>query len=712
MHRLKPLLLSIVYCAVILALTGNSLLWSAPLPQKDQPDIDSAPIARPQRVTYTEENSRTCVSIIQSLQYYHYSEKQLDDAMSSEILDRYMEMLDPSRTLFTQEDLKTIDIIRSQLDNAFKSGDLSPGYHIFNLYLDRSYDRLEYLLALLKDWPETMDFNGNDVIELNREKAPWAANEPELASLWKKELKNTILVLKLDKKSDQEITETLTKRYNGRLVKLSQTNDQDAFRAVMNAVSMAYDPHTQYFPPRVSEDFDIQMSLSLEGIGAVLQSEFEFTKVVRLITAGPAEKSKLLMPGDKIIGVGQNTDGDIQDVVGWRIDDVVKMIRGPKDTIVRLQIIPADQTGTQNARIINIKRDTVKLEEQAAHKTTQKLTVDGRAYTIGIIDIPTFYLDFKGQKNGTEDYRSTTRDVRKLLDELKAEGVDGLIIDLRDNGGGSLQEVNTLTGLFIKEGPTVQIKGRSGSMSRLDDPDPEIVFNGPLIVMTNRMSASASEIFAGAIRDYNRGILVGTRSFGKGTIQAMHPIESGQLKVTNAKFYRVSGDSTQNLGVAPDIEFPNVYNMDETGESSLKDALPWDTTKKASYKPYKDLNPVIEDLKRKHLERTANSPEFVYLQERYTLATDMAGHTTWSLNQTLREKEIDAFSTRELEIENRRLKAKGLPVLASIKDLKKTDEPDKTKEDADKTKEDPLLTETGQMMGDFIEIARTQHYRW
>jgi carboxyl-terminal processing protease len=392
-------------------------------------------------------------------------------------------------------------------------------------------------------------------------------------------------------------------------------------------------------------------------------------------------------------------------VVGWRLDDVVKLIRGPKGTVVRLQILPAEKTGTQNSRVISIQRDTVRLEEQAAHKTTRKVTRNGRDYTIGIIDIPTFYLDFKGQKNGSQDYTSTTRDVKKLIGELKAEGIEGLIIDLRDNGGGSLQEANTLTGLFIKEGPTVQIKSRSGFVSRMNDPDPEIDYTGPLMVMTNRMSASASEIFAGAIRDYNRGILAGTRTFGKGTVQALQPIGTGQLKVTNAKFYRVSGQSTQNLGVEPDIEFPNIYNVDETGESSLKGALPWDSSEKAPYTPYRDLGPAIDDLGRKHRERVAQSPDFVYLRQRYELALEMGRHSRWSLDPEKRRQEIDLSNTRELTIENQRRMARNLETVATIEDLRK-------KREQEKDSEDFLLTEVEQMMADFIDIAGAGAYSW
>ncbi len=506
---------------------------------------------------------------------------------------------------------------------------------------------------------------------------------------------------------------------------------------------MSFDPHTQFFPPRMSEDFDIQMSLSLEGIGAVLQNEYEYTKIVSLIPAGPADKSSQLMPGDKIIGVGQGSQGHVEDTVGWRIDEVVKLIRGPKGTIVRLKIIPAGQKGAQNSRMVNIKRDKVKLEEQAVHKEVVTIKRNHRNVKIGIITIPTFYLDFKGMQTGASDYRSTTRDVMALLDELKKEKIDGLLIDLRDNGGGSLQEVNQLTGLFIKSGPTVQIRARNGYMSRLKDPDPGIDYRGPLIVMINRMSASASEIFAGAVKDYNRGIIVGTRTFGKGTVQALQAIEKGQLKLTTAKFYRVSGESTQNLGVLPDIEFPTIYNSEETGESSLEGALPWDKSIKASYKPYKSMEPLTTALREKHLKRIKDQPGFAYLKERYQLSQQIYSQKTLPLNREKRKARKERINSMELEIENRLRRARGLEPFSSIDELHSpsaqpdehstSEQPDEkfdnnadTDEDnfhnavpskrgnkeKGKEKDDILLKETQEMMADLITVAKAQGYRW
>lgn len=671
---------------------------------------DYRKIPKPARVTYTKEDSETCVNIINFLQRYHYAKKTLDDEISSEILDRYLSMLDPSKMLFTQADIKSLELIRHRLDNSLSGGDLSPGFHLFNLYLDRFREQLIYSMEIVEDWKNTLDFTMNESFAVNREDSPWPESTEELHDLWRKSVKNIILILKHDKNSDDEITETLKKRYTGRLNRLLQTDARDAFSLFMNAVTMSFDPHTQYFPPRQSEDFDIQMSLSLEGIGAVLQSDNEYTKVVRLIPAGPAEKSRLLTPGDRIIGVGQDDATEIQDIVGWRIDDVVKLIRGPKGTLVRLEIIPADKSGSHTTKTITLKRDTVKLEEQSAHKTVTTLEANNRTYTIGVIDIPAFYLDFKGYQAGEDDYRSTTRDVRKLLDELKAEKIDGLIIDLRDNGGGSLQEVNQLTGLFIPSGPTVQIKSGNGRLSLLNDPDEEIVYSGPLVVMTNRMSASASEIFAGAIKDYNRGIIVGTRTFGKGTVQALQPIDKGQLKLTSAKFYRISGESTQSRGVEPDIEFPNIYNVEETGESSLKGFLPWDTSDRARYRPYKDMTPLIDSLKKEHIARASRNPGFIYLQEKYDLSKEMAGVSQWPLDEQERNLRRGEMDKKELAIENRYREQRGLALISSVKEL--DDEKTDSALDNGKAQDDPLLDETRHVLADFIELARSRGYSW
>ncbi|MCP4693244.1 MAG: tail-specific protease, partial [Desulfobacterales bacterium] len=455
-------------------------------------------------------------------------------------------------------------------------GNLAPAFTIFNQYRRRQAERLIFAIKLVERGVENVPMNVEEALEIDREKAPWPVDAAELNELWRKRIKNEILTLKLAGKPMKDIGDLLDRRYRGRLHRLSQMDREDAFLSFTNVWTEVHDPHAQYYSPRMVENFNIHMSLSLEGIGALLQIEDEYTKVLRLIPAGPAEKAGELKPGDRIVGVGQDTNGEIVDVVGWRLDDVVNLIRGPKETVVRLEIIPADAPDESTRKIYAITRNTVKLEEQAAQKKVKTLNRGGRDVKVGVIEIPAFYIDFDAMRKGDPEYKSTTRDVGRLLKELAAEGVDGVVIDLRDNGGGALQEASELTGLFIRSGPTVQVRGARGDVERLKDEDGKIAYDGPLVVLVNRLSASASEIFTGAIQDYGRGVVVGGRTFGKGTVQSLRRLKQGQLKYTVAKFYRVSGKGAQYRGVLQDILFPAVYNKDEIGESALPNAFPWD----------------------------------------------------------------------------------------------------------------------------------------
>ncbi len=713
-----PVLVIIITGFLFLSIT---LSWAKTENKTGQLKYSLHKIVMPAHVTFSAKDSSTCIKLARALESYHYTGQKLDDAMSSKILTRYIDMLDPSKHLFTKKDIDEYKKIEFTLDDNLKAGDLRSGYKLFNLFLMRSFDRLVTIKNLLGKWQKKFNFNKNDTISVDMENKPWPDSKKELLTLWRRELKNSILALKLEKEKDNEITKDLEKRYESRLNRLCRTNSADAFRTYMNAMAMSFDPHTTYFPPRDSEDFDIQMSLSLEGIGAVLQSKFENTKIVSLVPAGPAEKSGQLMPGDKIIGVDQNNSGEIQDVVGWRIDDVVRLIRGPKGTVVRLQIIPADKKGIQNAKVVSIKRDRVKLEEQAAHKKIVTMKQNNHKYKIGIIDLPAFYLDFQALQEGKKNYRSTTRDVRALIKELKEKKIEGLIMDLRDNGGGSLKEVNELAGLFIESGPTVQIRNRNGNMASLVDPDPAIVYSGPLIVMINRMSASASEIFAGAIKDYNRGLIVGSKSFGKGTVQSLEPLSKGRLKITTAKFYRVSGKSTQDLGVVPDIKFPPIYNSREIGESSLKGSLKWDRSSPALYIPYKTLAPVITKIGQDYDQWKTNDPGIKYLSAKYNLSSQIYERKSWSLNKRIREKQKNHIEKMELEIENNFLKSKGLKPVKTFKEINdRITDKTKTKDKGGKSdmknksdkKNDILMDEAERAMTDFISLARKKNFHW
>ncbi len=650
-------------------------------------------------ITPKPEQSSQCVNIIRALERYHYLEKNLDNTLSSSIFHRYLKRLDPGKQIFTLEDTHEFMPHELRLDDDLKRGNLTVAFKIFGVYMDRSAQRLKYLASLAKTWEENLDLTAKDFMTLDPELRQWQPDMPSLEAFWKKDLKNQIISMILEGEDRTTIKGTLEKIYSNRLKWLAQTDSNDIFQIFMNAVTASFDPHTQFFPPRASEDFDIHMSLSLEGIGAVLQNEYEYTKVVRLIPKGPADKSNLLMPGDKIIGVGQGEKGDIKDTIGQRIDNVVKLIRGPKNTIVRLKIIPAKKN--DSTKTIHIKRDRVKLEEQSAKKEIVTIDHKGKAMKIGIIEIPNFYLDFNAYHRGDKDYKSTTKDVKKLLGDLKKENIDGLIVDLRDNGGGSLKEANELTGLFLKSGPTVQIKTKY-RITRLYDDDPSIEYSGPLAVLINRMSASASEIFAGAIKDYHRGVIIGTRSFGKGTVQELQPLGKGKLKLTSAKFYRVSGESTQNLGIVPDLNYPQLYKIEETGESSLDGALPWDTTIKTAYGSYPSLYSINEQLDKGYRERSQIDPGLNYLKKRIDLASKINSQTAVSLNLDDRKSRKKEYELQELDIENEYLRSMGEPPREKI-------EPDETKTTDFKK---ILMDQTYLVMADFIDISTSLGFSW
>ncbi|WP_289022012.1 carboxy terminal-processing peptidase [Desulfobacter postgatei] len=660
-----------------------------------------APVCHAQisELTFEDEQSRQCIAIVNALERDNVTGKKLDRNMSVLVFDRYIKSLDPARHLLTQADLNDFQPLKQLLYKYLKTGNLGPAFEIFNLYQSRSEQRFEYILKLARSWQTQLDFAKNETLVIDYEHKPFIPDISGLEPLWKKELKNHIINLKINKTSDEEISETLEKIYSNRLAQLSQTQSRDVFHIFMNAVTMSFDPHSQYFAPRVSEDFDIHMKLSLEGIGAVLENEYEYTKVVRLIPKGPADKSQKLAPGDKIIGVGQGQDGEIKDTIGQRIDDVVKLIRGPKGTFVRLKIIPARKSSV--TATISIKRDEVKLEEQSAQKKVVDVTSNGQTYKLGIIEIPNFYIDFDAFHRGDPDYKSTTGDVIKLLKELKTENIDGLIVDLRDNGGGALKEANDLTGLFLKYGPTVQVKTKF-RVSRIYDEDPKILYTGPLVVLINRMSASASEIFAGAIKDYHRGIIVGTESFGKGTVQELKPLGDGRLKMTSAKFYRISGKSTQHKGVEPDIWFPQIYRTKDTGESALEGALLWDHIDATRYSAYRSLQPMIKPLDDAYKKRAEKSFGIKYLTQRIQLAESLSEQKTLSLNLTERLKTNTAFNKEELALENDYRKQKGEKPLTTLDDI-----------DPEKEEIKEILTEQAKYIAaDFITLSHKTGYKW
>ena len=667
----------------------------------------------------TREEAITTQQVMSNLLRGHYERKRLNNDLSSQVFDTLLDDLDSTRSYFLASDIKAFEPFRYELDEALSRGNMEPAFNVFNRFQQRVSERLSFLLTELGKNAKSYRYDVNESLDLDREDAPWAATTDDLNDLWRKRLKNSILNLRLAGKEDDDIIELLTKRYQNQLNRVHQSKPVDAYQTFMNAVTRSFDPHTQYFSPRNSENFNINMSLSLQGIGAVLQTEDEHTKVVRLVPGGPAAQAANLAPEDKIIGVAQG-DEEMVDVIGWRLDEVVDLIRGPKNSTVRLEILP-EASGNSDSKIISIVRDEVKLEEQSAQKEIIEIQDGKDTRRMGIIDIPTFYIDFEGRMNNVPDYRSTTRDVRRLVRELVDEKVDGIIIDLRSNGGGSLEEAINLTGLFIPTGPVVQVRSARGNVEVLRDRDPEVLYGGPLTVLVNRLSASASEIFAGAIQDYGRGLVIGGQTFGKGTVQSLRPLTEGQLKITQAKFYRVSGESTQHQGVIPDILFPSLFDKEKIGESALELALPWDTIKPAHRGDKKTISSKLPQLRELHEARIETNPDFIFVREQKALVTEMREKTSVSLNEATRKAEREDNDRRRLALENKRRKAKGLELLESLDDnsddnsdnnlngvdsKETTSDRDTADAVADAPEEtDAMLEEAGRILLDYMKLS-------
>ncbi|MCH8499523.1 MAG: carboxy terminal-processing peptidase [Marinobacter sp.] len=657
-----------------------------------------------QPVAPTIDQARANILIARQLQFTHFRNQKIDASLSEQVFDAYLDSLDSQRVYLTQQDVDRFNQWRTRLDAALKTGQLQPGFEMFNTVQQRIIERLDFALALLNDGLDQFDFDSNETLELDRSKSPWEADQDALDTLWRKRIKNAVLGLRLNGRSDEEILDTLTRRYDSQRKRASQMRSEDAFQAYMNAFAGTWDPHTAYFSPRTSENFNINMSLSLEGIGAVLQSDNDYTKVVRLVPGGPASKQGQLQPADRIVGVGQQ-DKDIINVVGWRLDEVVDLIRGPRGSTVTLEVIPASASDETVTRTIDIRREQVRLEEQSARSHIIDLERDEQSFRIGVIDIPTFYADFKAMQSGDPNYKSTTRDVRRLINELKQEGIDGLVVDLRNNGGGALHEANDLVGLFIEEGPTVQIRNSDNDVQVLIDQDPSVVYDGPLVVLVNRMSASASEIFAGAIQDYGRGLVVGSQTFGKGTVQAVRPLNHGQLKITQSKFYRVSGGSTQHKGVIPDIYIPSRVDKTRIGEDALDGALPWDQIAAVPHKRYFDFSGILDSLREQHQSRFDTTPEFQLLQKEIDLLQEQRGRTNISLNFAQRQAEQQALEQRQLTIANARRKLAGDEPFASLSEL----EAHQTAQAADPERDsemDFIVREGGYIMSDMLSLDR------
>lgn len=648
-----------------------------------------------------EIQSKTAIEIVNQLNQHHYRKQELNDSLSSRFLDEYLQTLDSSKNFFIASDIAEFDKYRKTFDDDFKAGKLNNGFSIYHRFGERFTARLTKVIAMLDDKSIVFTFDTDETFKADRKDESWPLTLEDADKLWMQHLKASLLSSMLSGKSLEESRTTLRKRYITQLRYFKQQTSEEVFSLIMNSLTTLFDPHTNYLSPDNSQNFTTSMTNKFEGIGAELKTDEDYTKVARLIPASPAEKQGQLKPNDKIIGVAQGEKGEFEDIIGWRLTDVVKKIKGPKGTIVRLEVIAADPTITEH-KIISIKRDTIQLEDQKAKKSILNVKNGTQTLKLGVIDIPVFYGNFDADA-------SVGRDVYRLMQELRQENVDGLIVDLRDNGGGSLPEAATLTNLFIDPGPVVQI--RHGEVINRDvRATTPAVYRGPLIVLINRFSASASEIFAGAIQDYGRGLVVGSTTWGKGSVQSYMPIEKGEghIKITQAKFYRVSGDSTQHRGVIPDITLPSVVNMKELGESSYDNALPWDQVHPAPHDIYNNIGAILPALKPAHDERVKTDPEFVYVQQQAALYDELNNKKTVSLKLATRQQEQKLIEQRTLDIENQKRKAKGEPVYANYadykaKELKKEeDESAETKKKDREPEKDPYLVETGKILGDFI----------
>ncbi len=651
------------------------------------------------------------------LGHVHYKTVALDDALSAKIFDRYLKSIDPERMFFVQADVDQWGEARTELDNAILADDLGLPFAIFNLYAKRAAERFTYARSLLR---QSFDFGRNESFQFRREQAPWPKSEDEARELWRKRVKNDWLQLKLAGKNDKSIVETLDKRYENFLKRLAKLKSDDAFQVFMNAYTMSVDPHTNYMGPRASEEFDIAMRLSLVGIGAVLQDKDGYVTIKDLVPGGPAALSGTLKPGDRILGVAQGPEGAMTDVVGWRMDDTVALIRGAADSVVLLDVLPAGVGPDGKHKLVSLVRKKISLEEQAAKKSVLTFDDGGVPHRVGVITLPTFYEDFQARKNGDRDFKSATRDVARLLGELRTEKVDSVLVDLRNNGGGSLTEAIELTGLFIDTGPVVQQRDAKGKVTVGRDTNPGVAWDGPVAVLINRASASASEIFAAAIQDYRRGLVIGEPSFGKGTVQTVLNLNQvvrsdkpalGDVTVTVAQFFRIDGGTTQLRGVQPDISLPSFSDAEHFGESSYDNALPWQKIAAADYEPVADLRDVLPVLQQRHDARAAKDKDFRYLQEDVAEVNSRRKKNEISLNEAERRKERDA---QELRTKSRQkggaAATKTVPVPAdkAAADESALEDGEDEIGHAGKNAKDVLLNEAAHVLGDEADLLKAR----
>jgi carboxyl-terminal processing protease len=650
----------------------------------------------------TDAQKATARKVGRILEEAHYSRAPIDKKMSEQVFQRYLDFLDSQRSYFLASDIAEFQAYRFKFDDMIRTGDVEPAYAIFARFQQRNRERVQQAIALLKTEP---DWTVNESFEFERQKAAWPASEAEVNELWRKRVKNDALSLLLTGKQWTEVQDLLKKRYERVLKRVDQITPEDVFENLMNAYARSFDPHSSYFSPRNSEEYRIQMSLNYEGIGASLQLVDDYVTIMNVIEGGPAAVAATLNTNDRITGVGQGHEGEFKDVIGWRLDDVVQLIRGKAGTTVRLQVLAAGAAPGTQEKVLEFVRNKVTLEAQAAHKEVKNITRDGHTIKVGVITVPGFYQDIAAQNAGDQNYRSTTRDVLRLLNELKAENVQGLVLDLRGDGGGYLPEATALTGLFIDHGPVVQLKDTTGRLEVLDDPEPAAAYGGPLAVLVDRFSASASEIFAGAIQDYHRGVILGQRTFGKGTVQNLVPLDrwsqkpvSGQLTVTIGKFYRVTGESTQHRGVEPDVALPSPIDMKEIGESALEAALPWDRIAGVPFQASATSPPALPlaTLASDEDSRAQKDPDYRWLVSDIAAIDTVREQHSVSLNLKARREERTRQEKERLDRENSRRAAKNLPPYKTVEEI-----------DKDKTEvPDVVLTQASEIMADMVTGVR------
>lgn len=681
-------------------------------------------------LTPQQHQASTAKMVATLLSRYHYSAPPLDDALSVKVFDHYLESLDSERVLFLQRDVDLYSAARKRLDDAILAEDMRVPFALFNTYRDRQVERYTYSRQLLK---AGFDFTEKETLDYDRKAADWPRTQEELRDLWRKRVKNDWLRLRLAGQKDDAIRTTLDKRYEGFLSRIDKTNASDVFQVFMDAYATAVDPHTNYLGPRASEEFDISMKLSLVGIGAVLQTRDEYTTIRELVPGGPAALSGKLKVGDRIVGVGQGTTAPVTEVLGWRLDDVVSQIRGKLDTVVVLDVLPGDAGLDGKRKLIQLTRKKISIEEQAARKTIIEVKEGASVRKIGVITLPSFYEDFEARRQGDKEFRSASRDVARLLGELKKDKVDGVVVDLRNNGGGSLRQAVEITGLFIDQGPVVQQRDAQGKVVVESDTRPGFAWSGPMAVLINRFSASASEIFAAAIQDYGRGVVLGEPSFGKGTVQTVVSLDQllksekpvyGEVKLTVAEFFRVNGDTTQLRGVKPDIAFPVLSDIEHLGESSFDNALPAIQIKPASFAPAGELGGLIPDLRSRYQLRLGSDRALKRLNEDADEIAALRKRTTVSLNEAERRAERDAQEARQKQraAEDARASGKAGAGKTATRGAAAVDPDDaddglldserpagQTRTDkAKKKREEPdvLLTESARILSDEVSLLK------